>query len=147
MLSMEAFRDAIVRIELRFDKKLKAAALDEYYEFLKLKLNDSQMRAASKVLFAESQRYPRPADFLEAAPPLDREPYHEQDHDPYEPVRIYIKEGSRAHQQWLKVFNERDRSGLQVPTESRDGYPTPQVIFLEPEEWEAQMSRQRMGVI
>jgi len=146
MLSMPAFALGIQRIELRFDKKLKSAALDEYYEFLKLKLTDEQFTAASKVLFAESTRYPRPADFLESAPPAT--PIHrgERAANPDEPVRIEVKEGSTAHKHWLRIFAERQRDGVEVPTESRDGYPAPVVVVLAPDEWEAQMSRQKMGV-
>jgi hypothetical protein len=147
MVSREAFRDALTRIELRFDRKLKGAALEEYYDFLKLKLTDEQIHIASKTLFAESTRYPRPVDFLEAAPPAESQHYTEEDRNPFIPVKLYIKESSRAHQEWIRTCNERDRAGVVVPTESRDGYPAPVVVVLPAEEWEAQMSRQRMGVI
>lgn len=147
MLTREAFRDAMKRIELRFDKKPKGAALEEYYEYLKLKLSDEQMRIASKTLFAESTRYPRPVDFIEAAPPTESKSYTEEDRNPFIPVKLYIKESSRAHQEWIRTCNERDRAGVVAPTESRDGYPAPVVVVLPPEEWEAQMSRQRMGAV
>jgi hypothetical protein len=147
MLTREAFREGIDRMELRFDRRLKSGALDEYYDYLKMKLTDRQYIAASRVLFAESIRYPRPVDFVENSPPSEAEYQGERDHNPYEPVKLYVKQGSEAHMQYLRIWAERDRSGIEVPTESRDGYPAPTVVVLVPEEWEAQMSQQKMGVI
>jgi hypothetical protein len=146
MLSDLAFQEGIKRIESRFDKKLKVSALKEYYDYLKLKLTDEQFIAASRALFAESTRYPRPVDFVEAAPPNDPVYRGEQDGNPYEPVKLYVKEGSSAHKQYLRVWAQRDRDGVQVPSHSRDGFPAPVVVVLAPDEWEAQMSRQKMGV-
>jgi len=147
MLSKEAFKDGMQRIELRFDKKLKGGGLDEYYAFLKLKLTDTQFISASKTLFAESTRYPRPVDFIEAAPPADPVHRMEQVQSPYEPVKIYVKEGSAAHAKYRRTWNDRARDGVEVPLVSRDGYPAPVVVVLEPNEWEAVMSQQKMGLI
>jgi len=147
MLTKQAFAQGMKRVELRFDKKLKMEALEEYYEFLKYKLTDDQMEAASKRVFAEASRYPRPADFIEAAPPPEVKYQGEREDNPFVPVRIPILAGSKAHRTWLRTCEERDRAGIHIPSHNRDGFPAPVVVVLSPDEWEAELHRKRIKAI
>ena len=68
-------------------------------------------------------------------------------YNPFVPVRIPVREGSKAHREWERVWETRKKNGVEVPTHNRDGYPAPVVVVLSTEEWEAEVSRKRMRAL
>lgn len=152
MLSKSAFAVGIQRIELRFPKqKMPSGALDEYYDWLRWKLTDEQFLEASKVLFAEATRYPRPLDFIQAAPELETQRIPEEDRDrAYEAPEILVLRGSKAHKRWLRQFADRERAGvtdadLRTPTHECYGYPLPVLRVVTEQELEALTHERMMG--
>jgi hypothetical protein len=60
--------------------------LDDYFDWLKPHLTDEQMRFATHVLYAKSEFFPKPQDFIDEAPRLEmpRLPEPELDVTPHD---------------------------------------------------------------
>jgi hypothetical protein len=117
MIDPVLFADRWRVLVQRFNRDVEPDEANRYYRYLSPKIDTDQMVAASEKLWAEASRWPKPADWLEAAPPSkvpmlkagpvgDRDPY-------WQPVHM-ILEGSIAHRRWQGVLKYRDEHEVYV---------------------------------
>lgn len=115
-LSEPAFKTGMRRLDGRFTLP-KPASLDQLYEYLEHRLTDRMFAEALEKLWAEAHRFPRPYDFIEAAPPYD--PYEEEGSlflpprrcPVSDPPRIAVRRGSDRHREWQRVLEQRRSHG------------------------------------
>ena len=122
----------------RFNRDLDPEEANRYYRYLSPRLDTAQFVAASEHLWAESARFPKPKDFVDAAPASatkalpsegDRDPYHQ-------PIKMVLR-GSVAHREWEATVDRRRKAGIPVEDDTGPPYFFPRVcveIVETPEE-------------
>lgn len=135
LLTKEAFVKGMRALQGRFPKGQhpNAEAINWYYDYFKNRVTDDAFLAACEKAFAELDRFPKPAALYDLCP------HHVGHHalpapevvDPHRPVIVRAVKGTPFYHSVKAMFSERSRRGTIVDPFSRDGYPLPQVEFVE----------------
>lgn len=122
----------------RFNRDLDPDEANRYYRYLGPKLDGIQFVAASEKLWAESTRWPKPADYVDAAPPSSRLVLApgEDARDPYwQPIHRVLR-NSQADRAWRVTTHARREASTIVLDDSGPPFffPRPIVELVDSQE-------------
>jgi hypothetical protein len=119
MLAADVFANQWEFLCHRFNKKPDPDEGEEFFKYLRDKLDSDRFLKASQKIWAEYQRFPKPIDFVTEAPPALMLPTPEGGgRDPYfRPVQRVMR-GSKSHRAWSQMLARRA-----VPVPSDSGSP------------------------
>lgn len=138
MIAAEVFAEKFEVICSRFNRDVDPEEAHRYYDYLTVRMDTAQFERASKVIWAESSRFPKPADFIVHAGPPD--PSHllpssvPANRDPYwQQVRRVLRASSKG-QTYDVMFSRREQN---PPSDDDSGspffFPHPVIEYVDAE--------------